>query len=231
MNIRRIFFLATMLGASLLLIAQETEPTVEELYLQSSIKTRIIRVEATSPDMEMKLIALKDIAEMMDGGNVTDTPEIVEILAYLASESVTNITREEGRIMYDYPEIRREAVRLLGRLGTVEAVRTLGDVIFTDPEPMVISEAILAISNIEMEDVNFRNRALYAAIYRQTARNKDNNLAFTFLLALENIVNREKKIYDLGLIEELAKIADARQGFNISVREKAFELLKSLQNL
>lgn len=214
------------------LTAQEqSEATIEELYLQSAIKTQIIKAEAASPDRDMKMVALTDIREMVAEGSARDNPEILEVLGDLAGEGVTNIVREQGLVINDFPEVRREAAKILGEMGTPEAARELNTILLTDPEPMVMSEAILAISNISVEDTNARNRSMAAAIYRQTAVNKDNNFAYTYLQAVENVASREGGINDPMIFEEVAKIADARQGYNRVVRERAFRLLRELKDL
>ena len=214
------------------LTAQEqSEATIEELYLQSAIKTQIIKAEAASPDRDMKMVALTDIRDMVADGSASDNPEILEVLGDLAGEGVTNIVREQGLVINDFPEVRREAAKILGEMGTPEAARELNTILLTDPEPMVMSEAILAISNISVDDTNARNRSMAAAIYRQTAVNKDNNFAYTYLQAVENVANREGGINDPMIFEEVAKIADARQGYNRVVRERAFRLLRELKDL
>lgn len=214
------------------LTAQEqSEATIEELYLQSAIKTQIIKAEAASPDRDMKMVALTDIRDMVAEGSASDNPEILEVLGDLAGEGVTNIVREQGLVINDFPEVRREAAKILGEMGTPEAARELNTILLTDPEPMVMSEAILAISNISVDDTNARNRSMAAAIYRQTAVNKDNNFAYTYLQAVENVASREGGINDPMIFEEVAKIADARQGYNRVVRERAFRLLRELKDL
>ena len=214
------------------LTAQEqSEATIEELYLQSAIKTQIIKAEAASPDRDMKMVALTDIREMVAEGSASDNPEILEVLGDLAGEGVTNIVREQGLVINDFPEVRREAAKILGEMGTPEAARELNTILLTDPEPMVMSEAILAISNISVDDTNARNRSMVAAIYRQTAVNKDNNFAYTYLQAVENVASREGGLNDPMIFEEVAKIADARQGYNRVVRERAFRLLRELKDL
>ena len=214
------------------LTAQEqSEATIEELYLQSAIKTQIIKAEAASPDRDMKMVALTDIRDMVADGSASDNPEIMEVLGDLAGEGVTNIVREQGLVINDFPEVRREAAKILGEMGTPEAARELNTILLTDPEPMVMSEAILAISNISVDDTNARNRSMAAAIYRQTAVNKDNNFAYTYLQAVENVANREGGINDPMIFEEVAKITDARQGYNRVVRERAFRLLRELKDL
>lgn len=231
MKIRTISLVLVMLALVLPLTAQESEQTIEELYLQSAIKTQIIKAEAASPDREMKMIALQDISRMVDEGTAADNAEIMEVLGDLGGEGVTNVVREQGHVLNDFPDVRREAARVLGELGTEEAARELNSMLLTDPEPMVMSEAILAISTIDVEDKQSRNRSMAAAIYRQTAINKDNNFAYTFLQSVENVATREGGISDPMIFEEVAKIADARQGYNRVVRDRAFQLLRSLQDL
>jgi HEAT repeat protein len=231
MKIRAIQLIIVLILIGLPLGAQESEQTIEELYLQSAIKTQIIKAEAASPDRDMKMIALTDIALMVDDGTATDNPEILEVLGNLAGEGITNVVREQGHVQNDFPDVRREAARVLGQLGTEEAAQKLNTILLTDPEPMVMSEAILAISNIDVEDKNSRNRSMAAAIYRQTAVNKDNNFAYTFLQSIENVATREGGVSDPMIFEEVAKIADARNGYNRVVRERAFQLLRDLQDL
>ena len=231
MKIRAISLVLVTLALILPISAQESEQTIEELYLQSAIKTQIIKAEAASPDRDMKMIALTDIAQMVEDGTAADNPEILEILGDLAGQGVTYIVREQGHVLNDFPDVRREAARVLGSLGTEEAARELNTILLTDPEPMVMSEAILAISTIEVENKQARNRSMAAAIYRQTAVNKDNNFAYTFLQSVENVATREGGISDPMIFEEVAKIADSRQGYNRVVRERAFQLLRDLQDL
>ena len=231
MKIRSISLVLVLVLAVLPLAAQESEQTIEELYLQSAIKTQIIKAEAESPDRDMKLVAIADIRNMVEDGSAGDNPEIVAVLGSLAGEGVTNVVREQGHVQNDFPDVRMQAARLLGEMGSEEAARELNTILLTDPEPMVMSEAILAISKIEVEDTQARNRSMAAAIYRQTAVNKDNNFAYTFLESVENVARREGGISDPMIFEEVAKIADARQGYNRAVRERAFQLLRDLQDL
>ncbi len=231
MKTRSTILVLILILAALPTMAQESEQTIEELYLQSAIKTQIIKAEAESADRDMKLIAVSDIRRMVEDGSAAENPEIVRVLGKLAGEGVTHVVREQGHVQNDFPDVRMQAARVLGEMGTEEAARELNTILLTDPEPMVMSEAILAISKIEVEDKQSRNRSMAASIYRQTAVNKDNNFAFTFLEAVEQVAEREGGISDPMLFEEIAKIADATQGYNRRVRDRAFQLLRDLQDL
>ncbi len=209
------------------LSAQESEQTIEQLYLQNAIKTQIIKTEAASLDRDIKMVALESIEKMINENETN--PEIATILRELSGEGVTSIIREEGIVINDFPEIRREAARLLGELGTQEAADSLKTILLTDTEPMVMSEAVIAMSKIDVQDIAMRDRVLAEIIYRQSAVNKDNNFAIAYLEAVENIIGREGKIGNIMIIEEVAKLADARQGYIKQVRQRAFKLLKDLK--
>ena len=230
MKIRAISLIPVLLLAALPLTAQESERTIEELYLQSAIKTQVVRTLSNSPDRDMKMIAVLNFAQMVAEGTA-DNPEIVAILGNLAGEGVTNVVREQGHVQNDFPDVRREAARILGELGTEQAAQQLNTILLTDPEPMVMAEAILAISKIEVEDRDARDRSMAASIYRQTAINKDNNFAYTFLQSIDTVARREGGIANPMIFEEIAKIADARNGYNRVVRDRAFQLLRDLQEL
>ena len=218
-----------MLAAGAAWAQDNGEQTIEELYLRDAVKTQIIRAEADSPDRDMKMFAIKDLELMIDDGS-GDNPEVISILRDLSGEGITRVTREQGLVINDFPEVRREAARLLGEVGGDQAAQALSTILLTDPEPMVMSEAIFAISKLDVEDTTARNRSMAAAIYRQTAVKKDNNFAYTFLLSVENVVSREGTLTDPMIFEEIAKIADARQGYNRVVRERAMQLIRDLQD-
>jgi len=221
-----------VLGVLLLcqsLAAQETEHTIEEMYLQGDIRTMMVRAEAESSDRDLKMSALEEIADMVEDGSAADNAPIVDILSYLAAESVSNIAREQGRVLNDYPEVRRESVRLLGLIGTDRAVHELEKVLLRDPEPMVTSEAILAIASIDIENRALRDRLIFEAIHRQTAQ--DNLLASTFLRSVEMIVQRDGNEISPSILAEVVRIAEGHSGYNRAVRKQASGLLRNLQDL
>ena len=214
-----------------LLAAQETELTIEELYLQGDIKTMMVKVEAESSDRDFKMSALEKIASMVEDESTSDNAQVVSILAYLAGESVSNVARERGYVLNDYPEVRRESVRLLGLIGSERAIYELRRVLLNDPEPMVTTEAILAIASIDIEDRVLRDQLISKAIQRQTALAKDNLFASTFLRSVEMIAQRAGDKISPSIFAEVVRIAEARSGYNQAVRKQASELLRNFQNL
>jgi len=213
------------------LYAEENEQTIEELYLQSQVKVKIIKAEADSIDRDMKIIALQDIEEMIGDGQVSPSDkQMLGILANLGSEGISNQVIEQGSVINNYPMVRKEACRLLGEVGGDYARDALVNVLISDNEPMVMSEAVVALSKVGPDEQGIVIAVLADSMRSQTALNKDNNFANAFILAIDNLAVNSEGIDDLRIFEELTKIADPRSGYITVVRKKAFELLKNLQN-
>ncbi len=212
------------------LTAQEQEQTIEELYLQSQVKVKIIKAEAESIDRDMKLIALQDIEEMVSDGQISgDDRQMIGILSSLGTEGISNQVIEQGAVINDFPMVRKEAVRILGDVGGDYARDALVTVLLSEPEPMVLSEAVVALSKVGADEQGIVLAVISDAMRSQTALNKDNNFANAFILAIDNLAQNNNGVDDLRVFEELTKIADPRSGYITVVRKKAFELLKSLQ--
>jgi hypothetical protein len=213
------------------LAAQEDEQTIEELYLKSQVKVKIIKAEADSVDRDMKMIAIQDIEKMISDGDVDpDNREMVGILSSLGTEGISNQVIEQGAVVNNFPMVRKEAVRLLGEVGGEFARESLITVLLTDNEPMVLAEAVVAMSKVGADDNGVAMAVLADAMRSQTALNKDNNFANAFILAVENLADNSDGIDDIRVFEELTKIADPRSGYITVVRKKAFEWLKDLQD-
>jgi len=206
-NIRRIaILLAMIIIASATLCAQSNtqsstqsntqsadsqnksdEKTVEESYLQEAIELMIIRETSQSASMDQKLLALQYIGEAIDRGNTSD--DIRQALEYLSMEGLTNQARENGRMVNNFPLVRREAARYLGKLGTPEAQAALINICKYEPEPMVLQEAIKALGDNASEN---SDKALDAIVWitgRFDVLNPDNLMA-------------------LAAVDSIAKIAD-----------------------
>ncbi|MBF9016113.1 MULTISPECIES: HEAT repeat domain-containing protein [unclassified Oceanispirochaeta] len=224
-----VLFISMLMTVSL--FAQEDEQTIEELYLQSQVKVKIIRAEAESVDRDMKMIAIQDIEKMVGDGEIAeDDREMVGILSSLGTEGISNQVIEQGAVINNYPMVRKEAVRLLGEVGGDMARDALVNVLLTDDEPMVLAEAVVALSKVGPDEQGVAMAVLADSMRSQTALKKDNNFANAFILAVANLAEANDGIDDIRVFEELTKIADPRSGYITVVRKKAFELLKNLQD-
>ncbi|MDR3276779.1 MAG: HEAT repeat domain-containing protein [Treponema sp.] len=110
-------------------------------YLQETTAVAVIRELAHSRDREMKLLALQYIDKAIARGNTGD--DIRSILEYLGSESLGgNQVQENGRVINNFPDIRRQAAVYLGKLGSPEANETLLGLIYQETDPLVLAEEI-----------------------------------------------------------------------------------------
>lgn len=218
----------SMLFCTALLFAQnEDEITVEEFYLQN-IEMVIIKEQASTLDRDSKLMALKNIEEMIDDGKVSDgDPEVHYILDYLAQEGIGREVNERGRLVNNMPIVRKEACTLLGELGGEDAKNTLVDITLKDDEPMVLSEAVYALGKLGMNEDNQVSQAIASIVLTQNALGPDDNFAYSALLAFEKIADANDGLNDPLAFQAI--IAIAQGNYIRPVKMKANEILNKLR--
>ena len=227
MNFKRYFILFTVTLIAMPFVMGQTanssrEMTVEEAYMQEAMEMMVIRETSRVSSREQKLIALEYIGNVLDRGNTNE--EIRLTLEYLSLEGTQNKVRERGRLMNDYPEVRREAARYLGILGTPEAKTALIRICTIEAEPMVLQEAIKSLgvicSNLSDDTVN----AIVWVVKkfnRTTA--PDNLLALSAIDALDKIAMHYNGITNPEVIQLLISISEG--SYAQPVRERARQAL------
>ena len=207
------------------LSTSEREMTVEESYLQESIELMIIREQSRTDSRDMKMVALEFIGDAIGRGNRSS--EIRETLEFLSLEGVLNATRENGRVVNNYPDVRKEAAAYLGQLGTVEARDALMKMVNVDNEPMVITEAIRSLGTIGNNDNDEVTRTIAWTVNRFDRLNPDNFLALSALDAFERIAEANNGITDRAAIETIMRIAEGP--YVRPVQERARALISDLR--
>jgi hypothetical protein len=228
MKLRRTFLVALVLGlaAVAMLAAQDSkrELTVEELYLEK-IEMQILREQAFADDRELKMLVLDDLEAMIDAGNTGRDVEL--ILEYLAMEGIVRTVRESNRLINYFPEVRRRAANLLGRVGGEPAREALITVLIKDIEPMVKAEAAYALGVIGQNGSNEVVQALIFSLEQENPDQPDNNFAYAVCLSLEKIARQNNGIEDPAAYRALVRIA---QGSYIrTVQNKALATLEELR--
>ena len=221
-----VFIMMILFLGSAMVFAQDQSSdsmmTVEEAYL-NSMAGIILREMVLSEGRDAKFVALQVIEEAIEGGRVT--PELQEALDSLATVGLTSVVRENGRLANNYPDVRREACRLLGKVKNEQAKKSLMTVMYTDNEPVVIMEAVKSLgelgfnNNDEVVDmINFINRKFDII-------NPTSSLALEVLNAYEKLAPTVKN--KRGMTESIMRIAN---NFNYitPVRNRALEVLKSI---
>jgi hypothetical protein len=205
--------------------ADDEEMSVEESYLQQSIELMIIREQSRAESRDMKLVALEYIGEAIDNGNTGD--DIRQALEYLALEGIATQTRENGRLMNNYPDVRTRAATYLGDLGTEEAKDTLMKVLLADPEPMVLTEAVKSLGKIGLNDEEQTAEAISWVVTRFDVLNPDNLLALSAIDAFEKLADANGGIKSAAVVRTVIRIAEGP--YINPVRNRAKEFLNTLR--
>ena len=201
------------------------EMSVEESYLQESIEIMIIRETARAYTREQKLIALEYIGEAIDRGSTND--EIRQTLEFLSREGRMNMARENGRLMNNFPEVRRQSAKYLGKMGTEEARKSLLDICSYENEPMVLQEAIKSLGDIGTNENNETVTHIAWIMSRFNATNPDNLMALATIDAFEKIARKNNGISAPEVPRTLNLIVEGQ--YVTPVKERARQLLAELR--
>jgi HEAT repeat protein len=185
----------------------------------------IIRETARASTREQKLISLEYIRDALDRGSTND--EIRQTLAFLSSEGRSTVTRESGRIVNNFPDVRRQAVRYLGQVGTEEARQSLIEVLQNESEPMVLQEAIKSLGDIGINTNNQTVSHISWVMERFDNLNPDNLMALATIDAFENIARAYNGLSSPEAVRTLIRISEGN--YITPVRDRARQLLADLR--
>ena len=214
--------------------AQDSEQTVEEKYLTTSVEISIIRELATAETRDQKLAAIESIEEMFSDGKIKKgDPAIHNILDSLSGEGIKSVVTENRRKINYYPEVRRRACKLLGELGGEISRDTLIDITQKDDETMVLSQAVYALGIIGLNENNQALEAIAQVIDADANKLRvDDNLAIASLLAIEKIAKKnggfEEEPDPFFIFRSIIKIKEGN--YSPNVKKWADMLLDRLKN-
>jgi hypothetical protein len=202
------------------------EMSVEESYLQESIELMVIRETSRADSRDQKLVALQYIGEAIERGNKGE--DIREALEYLSMEGVLSQARENGRLVNNYPDVRRQAAKYLGELGTAEAKNTLIKICLAENEPTVLQEAVKSIGDININDnVDDTVSNIAWVVSRFDVLNPDNMLALAAIDTLAKIADRNNGIKDPNAVRLLIRITEGP--YIKPVQDRARQVLTDLR--
>lgn len=227
MTNKRSWFLFVMIFfIALLPLCAQDDTTIEEEYLQKSMMVQMIESSAYSEDRDMKMIALSDINDMVNDGDLSeDSIEVIRVLFDLGQEGVGRTVREQNKIINDFPMVRREACKLLGELGGEDSRKYLSVILQSDPDPMVQAEAIVAMAKCDVTGDARAQRAMAAAMYKQRfAPERSNNFAIAFLNAIQITIEEYGALTDPLVIDEVNIISSPSSGYRKIVQVRAREV-------
>jgi HEAT repeat protein len=225
---RKRFFILSILAlyaVTVVMGQSNSETSIEESYLQEAIELMIIYETSRSSSREQKMLALEHIKGALDRGSTND--EIRVALEYLSLDGTQNRVREAGRLTNNHPDVRQQAAKYLGTVGTTEAKNALIKVCTTDNEPMVLQEAIKSLGTIGLNDDNDAvNAVVWATTKNLNTGNPDSILAIATLDTLEKLTSKYRQT-DLSTIHLVTRMLEAN--YPPPVREKARQLLINMR--
>lgn len=231
---RKGVFLAVCVFSALLLHGQEAggdEATIEEYYLSQDIELRLIQDEAFSNSEELKLLALRNLERMVDEGRMSDEDAAFAILETLATETISREVRVGNRTVNNFPEVRRQACNLLGRIGGEKAKDSLLTVVLKEEEPMVVAEAVYALGRIGLNENEEVTNVLAYRLHQENIKPvPDNNLAFSTLLAIEKLAQANDGVTNPELINAIGEVI-TQGNYVRMVKLKALSVLEELRKI
>jgi hypothetical protein len=196
------------------------EMTIEESYLQESIELMIIRETSRGDSRDQKLIALEYIGEAINRGNTSK--DITQALEYLSLEGVLNQSRENNRLINNYPDVRRQAARYLGQVGTEEAKNSLLKICQYDNEPMVLQEAVKSLGDIGINNNDEAVSRITWVVSRFDNLNPDNILAIATIDAFEKFAKNNNGVLHPEAIRLVMRISEGPYITPVKVRARQF---------
>jgi len=227
LSFKRFFILMTAVAAAVSIAAAQSnnEMTVEESYLQESIELMIIRETARASSREQKFIALEYIGYAIDRGNKSD--DIRQTLDFLSREGRRSVAMENGRVVNNFPDVRRQSAKYLGQIGSEEARKTLLEICQFENEPMVLQEAIKALGDIGVNDNNDTLTTISWVFSRYNNLNPDNLMALATIDAIDKIARKYNGINSQEAVRTLRIITEGH--YITPVKERAMQLISDLR--
>lgn len=200
----------------------ETETSVENEYL-NDVDGEIITTLADSDEYDNKLVALQYLAAAIEDGNTSQA--VIDALDHLAGEGISSQTRKNGRLMNNFPEIRRQACLLMAKVPTEHSKNTLISIAVADNEPMVIAAACKSLGDIGINNNDETVDAIAFANRRNQVLNPTSSLALEVLNAFEALADSTEN--KKTMIDAVARISTDYH-YVTPVRNRAYKLLKSI---
>lgn len=222
---KKVFIAAAMMLVAGFAFAQsEKESSVESEYL-NDVDGDIIMTLAESDEYDNKLVAIQYLQSAIEDGNTSDA--VIQALDRLAGDGLTTQNRTNGRLMNNFPEIRREACKLMAKVPTEHSKNMLISIAVADNEPMVIAAAVKSLGKIGINENDEAVDAIAFANRRNQVLNPTSSLALEVLNAFEMLADSTEN--KKTMIDAVARISTDYH-YVTPVRQKAYKLLKKLSS-
>lgn len=199
--------------------------TIEEQRLrmrEQKIMTYIY--QARNGDRNQKIDVLdKILAEFDTLKYSADDKKLVDLVVFLTEEGSTRQEFENGRLVNDFPEVRRKSVQVLGKLGGDEARDALINILINDQSAAVRAEACLSLAKVG-DNTNGEALSALVYIYRSTYKPDPN-----FVMAIIQAVKELAKDNSTAYADAIYILSEIQIGnYNRNIRDAAYEAIREL---
>ena len=191
-----------------------------------TVEMMIIRENSASQVREQNLFALRYTENAIGRGSAED--EVYAALERLVFSGTLTRTLARGQVANNFPDVRREAARQLGLVGSEDARAILLRACMIERDPLVLREILASLGEIASDD----NALTVAVIVRAAGRNHraavpNNHVALAAVNALGSIAERDGGLTDSGAFWYLFAVAEGP--YVTVVRERAWEVIDGLR--
>jgi hypothetical protein len=186
----------------------------------------------TGIDLRKKL--LKDIGDAVATGDTSD--DIYAALEYISKEGLANNTNRQGQVLNDYPSIRMESARELGKMGTAKAADILIQLCRNETVFDVQRELIIALGNIGINENGKTVEAIFSIpLLRRYKGRSTTDIDFERLVisAIDAFDKINKKNNGIGnktkdvqeFLDDISRKQFPRRGAPVSIQDRAKQVL------
>ena len=197
----------------------------EELLTRKEQKLKNYLTEVKAGDRTSKERVLDEILNGFDSEKYSeDDKKLVELVDFLMGEGSIRKQFEDGRLINDFPEIRRKSVKVMAKIGGSGARLSLLNALNTEAHSSVKAEICLALANPNMSDDSGDILRALSYMYRTTNR-PDQNLVAALIDAVKNIAKGNPMNYS----EAIYLLSEIQHGnYNKDIRTRALEAIETL---
>ena len=177
----------------------------------------------------MILLLLATIRDRIDDHSIgKSTWYVVRLLERFSGEGLLNPVYRNLKVINSFPDVRTEAARLLGMVGSTRSRHALIQVIANEYDPVALSAEIEALGFLASDSDGASSRAIAAALTRAGMSPPDDRIADVVLDALERIGAYEGGVGEPAAIA--AVLAISAGDFPQQIRSRALSVLRKGPN-
>ena len=174
---------------------------------------------------DMILLLLSKIRDRIDDHSIgKSTWYVVRMLEQASGEGLLNPVYRNMKVVNNFPDVRTEAARLLGLVGSTRSRHALIQVIANEDDPVALSSEIGALGFIASDADGASSRAIAAALSRAGMSPPDARIADAALDALARIGAYEGGAGEPAAVAAILAVAGG--DFPQQIRSRALRVLR-----